>query len=86
MWGVVFAILVLPALIVGYETAMHFSGVAIDGPFQLYNALRRIKAGFRPGADFQFFHGLGVPYAHYGLYRLFGGGLKGLGGSATVSK
>src|SRR6185312_4423065 len=48
-----------------------------DGPFQLYNALRRIKAGFRPGVDFQFFHGLGVPYAHYGLYRLFGGGLKG---------
>jgi len=77
VWGVVFAILVLPALIVGYETAMHFSGVAIDGPFQLYDALRRIKAGFRPGVDFQFFHGLGVPYAHYGLYRLFGGGLKG---------
>jgi len=77
VWGVIFAILVLPALVVGYETAMHFSGVAIDGPFQLYNALRRIKAGFRPGVEFQFFHGLGVPYAHYWLYRLFGEGLKG---------
>src|SRR4051794_40035276 len=56
---------------------MHFAGVAIDGPFQLYNALRRIQAGFRPGVEFQFFHGLGVPYAHYWLYRLFGGGLRG---------
>ena len=55
---------------------MHFSGVAIDGPFQLYNALRRINAGYRPGVDFQFFHGLGVPYVHYWLYTLLGGGLR----------
>lgn len=77
MWGVIFGILVLPVLTVGFETAMHFSGVAIDGPFQLYNALRRIKAGFRPGVEFQFFHGMGVPYAHYWLYRVLGGGLRG---------
>jgi hypothetical protein len=53
---------------------MHFQGIAIDGPFQLYNALRRIQGGFRPGIDFQFFHGMGVPYAHYWLYRLLGNG------------
>jgi hypothetical protein len=74
---VLLALLTLPALAVAYETAMHFSGVAIDGPFQLYDALRRIDAGFRPGVDFQFFHGLGIPYTHYWLYRLFGGGLRG---------
>lgn len=70
-------ILALVSLSSAYETAMHFTGVAIDGPFQLYNALRRIQAGFRPGVDFQFFHGMGVPYAHYWLYRLWGGGLRG---------
>lgn len=67
----------LPAIIVAYENAAHFSGSAIDGPFQLYNALRRIQAGFRPGVDFQFFHGLGLPFLLYGPYRLFGGGLHG---------
>jgi len=56
---------------------MHFRGTPIDGPFQLYNALRRIHAGFRPGVDFQFFHGLGIPYIHYWLYRAFGGGFAG---------
>jgi hypothetical protein len=56
---------------------MHFQGAAIDGPFQLYNALRRIQGGFRPGVDFQFFHGMGEPYAHYWLFRLFGGGFAG---------
>jgi hypothetical protein len=77
VWGVLFLVFAVASLVVGYETAMHFAGVAIDGPFQLYNALRRIQAGFRPGVDFQFFHGLGVPYAHYWLYRMFGGGLRG---------
>jgi hypothetical protein len=67
----------LAPLVVGYESATHFGGVAIDGPFQLYNSLRRIQAGFRPGIDFQYFHGLGVPYLHYWLYRLLGGGLRG---------
>ena len=65
------------AFVVAFEGAMHFAGTAIDGPFQLYNALRRIGAGQRPGVDFQFFHGLGIPYVHYWLYRLFGAGLRG---------
>jgi hypothetical protein len=74
LWAVLFAAFVLATLSVAVETALHFTGSAIDGPFQVYNALRRIDAGQRPGVDFQFFHGLGVPYAHYWLYRLFGGG------------
>lgn len=77
LWSLLFALFSAAILTIAFETAMHFSGVAIDGPFQLYNALRRIQAGFRPGVDFQFFHGLGIPYLHYLPYRLFGGGLEG---------
>ena len=78
--GLALAIPILLTLIVfsipfaaAVETALHFSGVAIDGPFQLYNALRRIDGGFRPGVGFQFFHGIGIPFLHYPFYRLFGG-------------
>jgi hypothetical protein len=59
----------------GIESALHFGGPPVDGPFQLFNALRRIAAGQRGGADFQFFHGIAVPYLHYLPFRLFGGGL-----------
>jgi hypothetical protein len=62
---------------IAVDSARHFSGVAIDGPFQLYNALRRIQGGFKPGIDFQFFHGIGIPFLHYPLYLLFGGRLEG---------
>jgi hypothetical protein len=72
-WLALVAFFVVPALVVAAETALHFTGSAIDGPFQLYNALRRIAAGFRPGVDFQFFHGVGVPYVHYWLFRALGG-------------
>jgi hypothetical protein len=61
-------------LSVGLETAIHFNGPPIDGPFQLYNALRRIAAGQHVGVDFQFFHGAGVPYLHFIPFWLFGGG------------
>lgn len=64
-------------LSIAIEFALHFNGVAIDGPFQLYNALRRIDAGFRPGIDFQFFHGIGIPYVQFPWYSLFGRGLSG---------
>ncbi|HEY4216955.1 MAG TPA: hypothetical protein VGM67_07450 [Gemmatimonadaceae bacterium] len=77
VWGGIVALFTLAMLVVAYEAAMHFAGVAIDGPFQLYDALRRIQAGFRPGVDFQFFHGLGLPYVYYWLYRLLGGELRG---------
>jgi hypothetical protein len=72
-WLALSALFVIPGLIIAAESALHFSGSALDGPFQLYNALRRIAAGFRPGIDFQFFHGIGVPYAHYWLFRALGG-------------
>src|SRR5437868_6314984 len=72
-WLALLPLFVVPELVVAAETALHFTGSAIDGPFQLYNALRRIAAGFRPGVDFQFFHGIGVPYAHYWLFRVLGG-------------
>jgi hypothetical protein len=77
VWGAAFLVFTVASLVFAYESAMHFRGTPIDGPFQLYNALRRIGAGFRPGVDFQFFHGLGIPYAHYWLYRAFGGGFAG---------
>jgi hypothetical protein len=62
---------------IAVDSARQFTGVAIDGPFQLYNALRRIQGGFRPGIDFQFFHGIGIPFLHYPLFLLFGGRLEG---------
>src|SRR5689334_9163837 len=61
-------------VVVGLESALHFLGPAIDGPFQLYNSLRRIWVGQRGGVDFQFFHGLAIPYLHYIPFRVLGGG------------
>jgi len=51
---------------------LYFIGFPTDGPFQTFNPLRRIAAGQHGGVDFQFFHGLGVPYLLYPLYALFG--------------
>jgi hypothetical protein len=73
-WGALFAFLWLLMVVVGLESALHFLGPAIDGPFQLYNSLRRIWVGQRGGVDFQFFHGLAIPYLHYIPFRLLGGG------------
>jgi hypothetical protein len=56
----------------GLYDALNFDGFPADGPFQLFNPLRRIAAGQRAGVDFQFFHGVGVPFLHYPLFRLFG--------------
>ncbi|MEO6877903.1 MAG: hypothetical protein ABI205_05435, partial [Gemmatimonadaceae bacterium] len=72
-WGLAFGFFVLLMIVVGLETALHFLGPPIDGPFQLYNSLRRIWDGQRAGVDFQFFHGMGIPYLHYLPFRLFGG-------------
>ena len=71
-WGVAFSVVTLMLLSLGIESALHFAGPPIDGPFQLYNALRRIAAGQRGGVDFQFFHGIGIPYLHYVPFRLMG--------------
>jgi hypothetical protein len=72
-WWLLFAFLWFMLIVIGSETALHFLGPAIDGPFQLYNSLRRIWVGQRGGVDFQFFHGLGIPFLHYPMFRLFGG-------------
>jgi hypothetical protein len=47
---------------------MHFDSYAMDGPFQLFNALRRISVGQRIGETFQFFHGPGIPYLFFPSY------------------
>ena len=63
LWRIVFRI---------YYQANQFDGFAIDGTFQVLNPLRRIAAGQIPGADFQFFHGLGTILVHYPIFALFG--------------
>jgi len=52
-----------------------FPGHEGDGPFQMFNPLRRIAAGQVGGVDFQYFHGLALPYLHYPIYALAGGDL-----------
>ncbi len=59
-------------LIRGTVAALLFDGPPADGPFQIFNPLRRIAAGQTPGVDFQFYHGIGVPYLHYPLFAAFG--------------
>jgi hypothetical protein len=64
---------VLFYLVNGLKAAFWFDGYPVNGPFQLYDPLRRLAAGQHAGTDFQFFHGIGVPFLHYPLFRLFGG-------------
>src|SRR5271170_3615884 len=54
------------------KLSLWFDGVPEDGPFQIFDPLRRIAAGQVGGRDFIFFHGIGVPYLHYPLFALFG--------------
>jgi hypothetical protein len=58
-----------------WQTAVHalaFDGDFSDGPFQLYNALRRIAGGQIYGRDFQAFTGIGTNWAHLPIYLLAG--------------
>lgn len=59
-------------IVASLDKGMHFDGYAADGPFQLYNPLRRLADGQVPGVDFPFFHGLGVALIHYPIYWLLG--------------
>lgn len=43
-----------------------------DGPFQMFNPLRRVADGQRAGADFVYFHGPALPYLHYPVFALAG--------------
>jgi len=65
----------LAHVISSVRTVTPFNGIQADGPFQLYNSLRRVDVGQLPGRDFPCFHGLGHAYAHYPVYRLLGGDL-----------
>lgn len=67
------AIWVLFYLIHGASAALWFDGWPANGPFQIFDPLRRIAAGQTGGRDFVFFHGIGIPYLHYPLFALFGG-------------
>lgn len=73
-WGwIVGSLFVGLALVaVSLEYALHFDGPPLDGPFQLFNALRRIAAGQRIGETFQFFHGPAVPFLFYPAFALGG--------------
>lgn len=76
-WLAALGLLVLGFACIALDTAFHFSegngGTPIDGPFQLYNGLRRIMDGQRLGGTFQVFHGPGVPYLHLIPFWIFGG-------------
>jgi hypothetical protein len=61
-WFVVVGLAAFTLAAAAVESAMHFDSYAMDGPFQLFNALRRISVGQRIGDTFQFFHGPGIPY------------------------
>ena len=54
------------------KLSLWFDGFPDNGPFQIFDPLRRIAAGQVGGRDFIFFHGIGVPYLHYPLFALFG--------------
>ncbi|MHA6608501.1 hypothetical protein [Photobacterium damselae] len=58
-----------------YARSYFFDGYPFDGPFQSYNALRRIDAGDIIGNNYDYFHGVGIPYLNYVFYKLFGGDL-----------
>lgn len=60
-------------LIHGLSTALWFNGAPADGPFEIFDPLRRIAAAQVAGRDFIQYHGIGVPYLHYPLFALFGG-------------
>jgi hypothetical protein len=63
------------AVLLALQQGAVFNGYAADGPFQLYNPLRRLANGELIGRDFQFFHGIGVPLIHQPLFLLLGGNI-----------
>ncbi|WP_318511274.1 hypothetical protein [Photobacterium leiognathi] len=62
-------------LVYAYSKSYFFDGYPFDGPFQSYNALRRIDSGSIIGNNYDYFHGAGIPYLNYVFYKLFGGDL-----------
>jgi hypothetical protein len=72
---VLLAVLVFGAVVLALNNALYFEGPAQDGAFQLLNPLRRLMDGQVIGRDFNFFHGVGVPFLHLPFYAIFGQGL-----------
>jgi hypothetical protein len=58
--------------VLALSVVVPFNGSPIDGPFQIFNPLRRIAAGQIPGVDFQFYHGILIPFIHYPVFALLG--------------
>ncbi|QNO37040.1 hypothetical protein H4J02_11305 [Protaetiibacter sp. SSC-01] len=73
--AVYLAAIAISAVVIAVATAANFSGYGVDGPFQLYNPLRRMAEGELPGRDFPFFHGPGVVAIHYPLFSMLGGNI-----------
>lgn len=73
--GVYLVVVVLVLAASAVTSIVYFDGYAADGPFQLYNPLRRLAAGQLAGHDFPFFHGIGIVLLHFPLFELFGGDL-----------
>src|SRR3954469_7733629 len=71
-WVVTFVVMVVSFASFAADMVFHFKDSPLDGPFQLFNGLRRIAAGQRLGGTFQVFHGPGVPYLHFIPFWLFG--------------
>ena len=59
-------------LTLGLHAIAEFDPPLGDGPYQLFNPLRRIDAGQRGGVDFQYFHGAAVPYVYYPAFAAWG--------------
>lgn len=56
-----------------YNSFKHQSDYKLmDGVFQVVNPVMRIESGYKPGADFDVFHGEGLPYLFYLAYVIGG--------------
>lgn len=55
-----------------WSAVREFDGFPFDGPYQTFNALRRLDDGQRPGRDFVVFHGIGGPLLQYPYFKLLG--------------
>ncbi len=71
LWLIVLALVVVN-IHQSITTIRPFKGIVADGPYQVYDALRRLDQGQLPGRDFPAFHGLGISFVYYPLYYCLG--------------
>lgn len=64
-------------LIRGIAAGVWFDGSPADGPFSMFNALRRIDAGQTLGLEIRSYLGVGVPLLHYPLFVALGRTVNG---------